>query len=174
MYLQYGKGTIYSFRHVKICLYTLPISKMYFSPSIWPFKRPCQQTVIHVRLTVVLHVSCCDNVNADCLHIRHLLVCFADIYILSITKHPSVLDIAWCINSHVVFKTNCAYRFTLPWFFKELSTQIKDNGGNRHINYIVKNLKDHSIFWYKDVINLCTCKVFFRAECFIDSVLMSR
>lgn len=108
-----------------------------------------------------LHVSCCDNVNADCLHIRHLLVCFADIYILSITKHPSVLDIAWCINSHVVFKTNCAYRFTLPWFFKELSTQIKDNGGNRHINYIVKNLKDHSIFWYKDVINLCTCKVFF-------------
>lgn len=52
-YLQYGKGTIYSFRHVKICLYTLPISKMYFGPSIWPFKRPCQQTVIHVRLTVV-------------------------------------------------------------------------------------------------------------------------
>lgn len=82
-----------------------------------------------------LHVSCCDNVNADCLHIRHLLVCFADIYILSITKHPSVLDIAWCINSHVVFKTNCAYRSTLPWFFKELSTQIKDNGGNRHIEF---------------------------------------
>lgn len=85
-------------------------------------------------LLLFLHVSCCDNVNADCLHIRHLLVCFADIYILSITKHPSVLDIAWCINSHVVFKTNCAYRSTLPWFFKELSTQIKDNGGNRHIN----------------------------------------